>query len=340
MEWSDSRARTPGCANCLENTVTDATAKNKIVFVPGKNPKPVPDAHRALIWRCLLRGVGLVDPAIARAIEAAPDSLLLVPWNSIYYGDVKDEQEDVPWIEMLCRKNAADAADMREAVSWRNKRARLLYTLADAFPMIIPLTPDPAVKSTIRETERYFRNHDGIGGRVRELIKAPLRAAHAAGERVLLIGHSMGSVIAYDALWELTHLEASPVRVDLFLTIGSPLGMRFVQDRLIGFGNHHQRFPCNIRRWVNIAAHGDLTALDPEVHDDFLPMLQQHCVETIEDRHRDVFNYFRDENGLNAHRSYGYLVESHVARTIAGWWQGADAGRASPVPLAAQTGIA
>lgn len=322
--------------------MTDAICKNKIIFVPGKNPKPLAKDHRVLLWRCLRRGLELVDPAMASALAAVPDCFQLAAWNDIYYGLVKDVDEDVPWIEALCHKTGPDAADVREALSWRNKRARVLYTLGDFFPALIPLLPDPAVKSTIRETERYFQNHDGIGTRVRELIKAPLRQAFAAGDRVMVIGHSMGAVIAYDALWELTHLEANPGKVDLFLTLGSPLGMRFVQDRVLGFsGRNGRRFPCNIRHWVNIAAHGDLTALDPDVHDDFLPMLEQGCVESIEDRQRGVFNYFRNEKGLNVHRSYGYLVEQHVARTILAWWQHDPTGTGRTVAaLAGRGGIA
>lgn len=304
-------------------TVTDALRKNKILFVPGKNPKPRAEEHRALLWRCLLRGVELVDPAAARELVAAPESFSLAQWNSIYYGQVKEMEEDLPWLDKLCYKTGPDAADVREALSWRNRRARILYTLADFFPVIIPLTPDPAVKSTVRETERYFRNEDGIGTRVREIVKVPLRQMMQEGARILLIGHSLGAVIAYDALWEMTHLENYPGKVDLFLTLGSPLGMRFVQDRVLGFRNHGgRRFPANIRRWVNIAAHGDITALDPEVRDDFLPMLERGLIESIEDRHRGVFNWFRNELGLNAHRSYGYLVEQHTARVIARWWQG------------------
>lgn len=314
--------------------------KNKILFVPGKNPKPQPDAHKALLWRCLLRGIELVSPELARDLGAHPDCFQLVAWNAIYYGHIKEVEEDVPWIELLCQKAGPDAADVRHALSWQHKPARFLYTVADLFPALIPLLPDPAVKSTVRETERYFENHEGIGSQVRELIKAPLREMFARGERVLLIGHSMGSVIAYDALWELTHREGNPGKVDLFLTLGSPLGMRFVQDRILGFSGAAQRFPCNIRHWVNIAAHGDLTALDPEVRNDFLPMLREGCAESIEDRHQGVFNYFRNEKGLNEHRSYGYLVEQHVARTIAAWWSGAAAGSAGPNPLAGQPGIA
>lgn len=320
-------------------TVTDATAKNKILFVPGKNPKPQPEAHRALLWRCLTRGVELVNPEAARSLAAHPDSFTLAPWNAIYYGHIKEIEEDVPWIELLCRKTGPDAQDIRHALSWRHKPARLLYTLADLFPALIPLLPDPAVRSTVNETERYFRNHEGIGSHVRERVKVPLRQMFEAGDRVLLIGHSLGSVIAYDALWELTHVERHPGRVDLFLTVGSPLGMRFVQERLLGFRNHERRFPGNVRRWVNIAAHGDLTALDPEIRNDFLPMLELGCTESIEDWHRGVFNYFRNEQGLNEHRSYGYLVEQHVARAVSAWWLG-DGGSAglpgSPATAAGQ----
>ena len=320
--------------------MTDAIRKNKIIFVPGKNPKPQPEDHRALLWRCLQHGLNLVDPAAAHSIAAMSDCFELIAWNAIYYGHVKDVDEDVPWIEVLCLKTGPDAADVREALSWRNKRARVLYTLGDHFPALIPLLPDPAVKSTIRETERYFRNQDGIGTHVRELLKAPLRQAFADGDRVLVIGHSMGTVIAYDALWELTHLESHPGKVDLFLTLGSPLGMHFVQDRLLGFQrNDRQRFPCNIRNWINIAAHGDLTALDPEVRNDFLPMIEQGCIESIEDRHRGVFNYFRSEKGLNEHRSYGYLVEQHVARAILAWWRGGSGqDRCRPETTAALAG--
>jgi len=325
--------------------VTDGICKNKIIFVPGKNPKPSPEDHRALLWRCLRRGLELVDPSGAQRMAAHPDCFQLIAWNAIYYGQVKDVDEDVPWIEALCHKTGPDATDVREALSWRNKRAHVLYTLGDLFPALIPLLPDPAVKSTIRETERYFRNQNSIGTHVRELLKVPLRQAFAAGDRVLVIGHSMGAVIAYDALWELTHLEANPGKVDLLLPLGSPLGMHFVQDRLLGFRDPYgQRFPCNIRHWVNIAAHGDLTALDPEVRNDFLPMIAQGCAESIEDKHRGVFNYFRNDKGLNMHRSYGYLVEQHVARAILAWWQGsADQACYAPetaAPLAGRAGMA
>ncbi len=60
------------------------------------------------------------------------DCFSLVAWNAIYYGHVKDVEEDVPWIELLCHKTGPDAPDVRDALSWRTSRATPLY-IADLF---------------------------------------------------------------------------------------------------------------------------------------------------------------------------------------------------------------
>jgi hypothetical protein len=160
---------------------------------------------------------------------------------------------------------------------------------------------------------------------VRELLKAPLRRMFADGDRILIIAHSMGSVITYDALWELTHIEKNPGQVDLFLTLGSPLGMRFTQKRLRGARERGtQRYPHCIRRWANLTAQGDLMALDPTLRDDYRAMLELGLIQSITDVNGGIFNYFRNEEGLNVHRSYGYLVNPRVGEVIARWWKGGE----------------
>ena len=222
---------------------------------------------------------------------------------------------------MLLKQVGPTQADVQEALSFRRRFAWVLYTAADLFHFLIPLLPDPVVKNTIQETARYFRNEDGIGGQVRELLKEPLRAMLAEGNRVLIIGHSLGSVIAYDTLWELTHIEKNPGRVD-FLTLGSPLGMRFTQKRLLGAHERGaQRYPHNIRHWINMTAQGDLTALDPTLRDDYQAMLQLGVVESITDVDGGIFNYFHNDQGLNVHRSYGYLANPRLGEVIAKWWK-------------------
>ena len=294
---------------------------NRIIFVPGKNPKPPAEEHRRQLVRSLLRGVERADPAVALEIERKPDSFQCISWNPLYYRSYKPLDEELPWIEALLKQVGPTQEDVQEALSVRRRFAWVLYTVADLFHFLIPLLPDPVVRATIRETARYFSNDGGIGQQVRELLKVPLRKMLEAGDRILIIGHSMGSVIAYDSLWELTHIEKNPGRVDL-LSLGSPLGMRFTQQRLLGAREKGtQRYPQNIRHWTNMTAQGDLTAPDPTVRDDFKAMLKLGVVESITDVNGGLFNYFRNERGLNAHRSYGYLVNPRVGEVIVNWWK-------------------
>lgn len=294
---------------------------NRIIFVPGKNPKPPPEPHRYQLLRCLLHGVRRIDPDVADEI-AARDCFSLIAWNSLVYTTERDIDDDRRWVDRLLLQETPREADIREARPVKYRLTRAMYQIGDHLPWLIPLIPDRRIKLSVRDTDIYFSNHGNIGCRIRNLQKAPLRAAAARGDRVLLIGHSMGSVIAYDSLWELDHLEGLLSNVDCFLTIGSPLGMRYVQRRLIGLGQSRPRiYPRNIRRWVNIAARGDLVALDPSLADDFGEMVRSGTTERITDLTRGVYNHYRDGHGLNVHKSYGYLVNPHVAQVITQWWK-------------------
>lgn len=293
----------------------------RIIFIHGKNPKPPAMQHEQLLRRCLLQGVQGIDPGSAGEIEAG-DSFSLVAWGRLFYGTDRDVAQVRPWVERLLAQELPQADAMRQARPVKYRIARALYRLGDRFHWLIPLIPDRRVRNSIRETDTYFSNRDNIACRVRELQKQVLREAAGKGDRVLLIGHSMGSIIAYDSLWELHHLEGLDNCVDCLLTLGSPLGMRYVQRRLIGLnGAPPHNYPGNIRTWINISARGDLVALDTSLQDDFSDMIAQHCIERIDDYREGVDNHYRDNKGLNVHKSYGYLVNPVVARVIADWWR-------------------
>ncbi len=70
----------------------------------------------------------------------------------------------------------------------------------------------------------------------------------------------------------------------------------------------------------NISSVGDLTALDRTFADDFSEMLALGMVNSIEDHCEGIYNFFHNEEGLNCHRSYGYLVNPDVGKVIADWW--------------------
>jgi hypothetical protein len=136
---------------------------------------------------------------------------------------------------------------------------------------------------------------------IREQLKRVLRPMLDSNELVLIIGHNMGSIISYDALWELSYHEKQSGQVD-FLSLGSPLGINFVQHRLLDNTERGKRKYRPFRHWYNIAAAGDLTALDQHFYDDFKPMIDVGIIELIEDHADGLYIFFRTEKVLNYHR--------------------------------------
>ena len=84
-------------------------------------------------------------------------------------------------------------------------------------------------------------------------------AEKVSSETRILIGHSLGSVVAYEALcknpqWNITTL----------ITLGSPLGIPgVIFDALTPRPqNGKGQWPGRVRRWVNVADAGDIVAME------------------------------------------------------------------------------
>jgi hypothetical protein len=296
-------------------------SQRQIIFIPGKNPKPLVEQHEKLLWRVLLEGVRRAEPQIVSQLSQHAKQFKLIAWNYLYYSEHKDISSELAWIDALVNQHGPTMQDIREAEAWHRQFNRLVYSVVDRFPCLLALAAKP-IQLTAKETLRYFENKNNIAYEIRDLVKRELRPMLANQDKILLIGHSLGSVIAYDTLWELSHLEQLPGKVDLFLTMGSPLGMNYVQRQLMGYSHTgKQRYPTNIKHWANISSVGDLTALDRIFADDFEPMKTMGIIDTIVDHCDGIYNFYRNEAGLNCHRSYGYLVNPAVGKIIADWWQ-------------------
>ncbi len=292
-----------------------------ILYIPGLLPKPAPQIHREALARCLFAGLQRVDGPVADDISRSTGNFDIASWTFDFYGEHRDIGLDNAAIDGVIEQEEASYKDIAEATRWTRRLTRWIYTLGDMLPFLIPHLATERMEVHLRDLLRYERNKNGITDRVRSLVKVPLLAAAGAGRPILLIGHSMGSVIAYDTLWELSHTQGNPVQIDLFLTMGSPLGQRFVQKSLSGQDRvGKDRYPANIRRWKNLTAVGDLTAIDPWLANDFGDMVSLGLVSAIDDEY--LFNYFRLDGELNVHSEYGYLVSEKTAHTIARWWRG------------------
>ena len=231
--------------------------KTQILYVPGMKPKPSVQDHEEALWRCMLNGVERADPAAAADLAQHRNDFSVIPWSSLFYEEAADIEPDLPGLERLLASPGPAEEDIREASHWHKRLGKLVYLLSDAFPALIDWVANPNLKSTLQDTQRYFRNESGLATAIRRLVAERLREACASDTRVLLIAHSLGSVITFDVLWQLTHREHSDVTIDQFLTIGSPLGLNFMRHRMLNAkaaGKH--RYPHNINRWVNLSAMG------------------------------------------------------------------------------------
>jgi hypothetical protein len=291
-----------------------------ILYVPGLLSKPEAGVHRQALRRCLLAGLQRHDAGVAEEIAAAERSFDLVSWTYDFYREHRDFALDTEAIDDLLARSDASEQDIVEASSPGKRLMRWLYRVGNLFPFLIPHLADERIELHLRDLMRYVRNSNGIAAHTREMLKMPLRAAWEAGRPVLLAAHSMGSVIAYDALWEMSHNERDELRVDLLLTMGSPLGQNYLQRRILGHERSGPgRYPDNIRRWLNLSAVGDMTAVDPYLKSDFGEMLELGLIESIEDI--EIFNFFRHDGELNVHAEYGYLVNKVTAAAVANWWR-------------------
>ncbi|WP_426106615.1 hypothetical protein [Massilia sp. TSP1-1-2] len=120
--------------------------------------------------------------------------------------------------------------------------------------------------------DKQYTRRDGATFQVRSALRnkllQTLAAASAEAEKVILVSHSMGTMLAYDVLRNCPDC----VPVDTLITAGSPLGIREVQDELIAVDAKRIDFPDQkLTHWINIYDPLDpICGADPRFANDFL----------------------------------------------------------------------
>lgn len=136
------------------------------------------------------------------------------------------------------------------------------------------------------------------------------RIAGLADHRLLVVAHSMGSIIAYDTL-RMLERAAPELRVEHFVTLGSPLGLSEVKLK-VASENGAIRVPNNVGRWTNLADTRDVAAVAGALSEDY--GRNDHGVGIVD---VPVVNAYRRPSGeANPHKSYGYLRAPEFSRIV------------------------
>jgi hypothetical protein len=215
------------------------------------NHRSVPDAARRLADRwaaALATGLGSADDfsldvayyahRLHLGTAQGPDDPHLLP--------VEAQELIVEWARALGAPDAVPQGHPRLPVR------DLIWWIADRYGLDRPSVQRLATWF-FREVHTYFTEPDR-----REAARSDVADALARTHPTVLIAHSLGSVVSYEALW--TH-EHPPI--DLFLTLGSPLAMpHVIYDRLAAHEGPRAR-PPGVREWINIADPWDCIAIPP-----------------------------------------------------------------------------
>jgi hypothetical protein len=148
---------------------------------------------------------------------------------------------------------------------------------------------DSFLISFVKQVNRYLSDPA-----FRALVHAEVAAAMAQSPR-LIIGHSLGSVIAYNWL-----SENEPGRPVALITLGSPLGLEAIRRR-VGCQNDRFYWPGPVRSWTNIAARHDAVAMVKNLAPLYSP---------------EICDLPCDNPRKSAHAALSYLVNVRTARAI------------------------
>jgi hypothetical protein len=301
----------------------------KILLIHGRHFKP-PKADLRKLWLDAIRhGIKRDHPDKLEAFDRATVEL-------VYYGDISNDY----LLSKSYKPDPNDLADRRKTLAElktyrRNQFTRAKYRklpgynpwmegLADAFGGISSLLrfSEPLIEKIAPDVSEYWSSLR-FGSQVRAVFTAAIIKAMKNPGEICVIAHSLGTMISYDVFWKLSHYgeywnQNWNREISSWITLGAPLADETVRRKLKGAGNSgRDRYPTNVKNWLNLAAEDDYISHDQKVADDFRPMKKLGCVESIVDKR--IYNLAVRGEKSNPHHGAGYLIHPAVADAVAGW---------------------
>jgi len=202
-----------------------------------------------------------VDERTPGAVDGGGEPPLPTPVSAesrAFIESLRARLTDLP-DEMLDQEPSADPAAKgleRVPLPWFIKKRIMAAFLRDVHHYLFN------VESRPRPNEVYL-----VQDEIRRRFVARLKATEG-GRPHVVVSHSMGTVIAYDCLKRV----ADCPQIDALVTIGSPLGIDEIQDKLQPEWTRDDGFPREkiAGGWVNVFDRLDVVCgLDPKLANDY-----------------------------------------------------------------------
>lgn len=315
-----------------DDTYISGKSDRAIVFVHSRGFKPGPAGYLDVMVDSLTAGVEADCP---ESLEALADTTKRLAYYADLsgefleqLGEIYDEKIDISDLHNVAHE--LKGIDRRRGFSVR-RYDRLPGKSAIKEFLISIIAPFMTVlglgKKLIHGAKTDFGEYMRRDSELREAILARVRDTLAGAlnryYRVAIVSHGIGAVVAYDALWQLSHdpeysAQCDDLKVDIWVTTGAPLGDSTVRHNLLGHDRKgRERYPTNVLAWHNIAAEDDYVAYDNTVADDFKAMLVQRQISSIRDYH--IYNMAIRYGRSNPHNMLGYLIHPRVSKIITDW---------------------
>ena len=294
--------------------------KNVVIGIHGLGPKP-PEHVLEAWWRQSLR-----EGAARWGADLATLEFHLVYWADILHPtpldpEVSDQDSPLyvaaPYVPSMRSVPPRTNGLKKRIVDFlEQKFSRLL--LNDDFSINYQSVTDTLIRRYFKDLDAYYSAAAAAADAAqsaREAIRDRLVATlkKHRGDRVCLIAHSMGSIVAFDVLDQ--HPELA---VDTFITIGSPLGFPVVVGRIAaereGRDTEGRTLPIpeNIHQaWFNLADIEDYVAFDFNIADDFTG--NSRGVRPVDVQ---VINDYAYRRHRNPHKGYGYLRTPELVQLV------------------------
>lgn len=179
---------------------------------------------------------------------------------------------------------------------------------------------DAIISRYFKDLEVYYcGNSPGKKGNhcAKKLIRARLhqKLKEHRKDNIMLIGHSMGSVIAYDVLT----LLATDININTFITMGSPLGLPVIKSRIaaeqkergVSVSTVLKTPPGITQKWYNFSDILDKVAFNYKLSDHY--SANSHRVYPTDFL---TINNYEINGNRNPHKSFGYLRTYEFAKVL------------------------